>query len=127
MATAAAANPTTMRPRREMQEVKAPEMFKFTKQGQELAGVLINLEPVTVKAGTDNRESQTIEYMIRDERGERITFLGTNDLNKKIQPDHIGHWIQVRYERDDNSFTKPGQSAAKVFKVQASKEKEPGY
>lgn len=119
MATAPA---TPMRQRREMVEAKAAEMFKFTKQGQELNGVLISIEPVTVKG-----ESQTLEYMLQDDRGNRVTFLGTNDLNKKIQPAHIGHFLGIRYEHDDNSFTKPGQSAAKVFKVLVSKEKEPGF
>ena len=65
--------------------------------------------------------------MLQDDRGQRLTFLGTNDLDKKIQPAHIGHWLDIRYERDDTSFQKPGQSAAKVFKVLVSKEKEPGF
>jgi hypothetical protein len=68
-----------------------------------------------------------MEYMLRDEKGERVTFLGTNDLDKKLQPVHIGHWLDIRYEKDDTSFQKPGQSAMKVFKVLVSKEKEPGY
>jgi hypothetical protein len=121
MATA----PTTMQPRRKMREIKAPEMFKFTKQGQFIAGVLINLEPVTVK--NESGASQTIEYTLRMENGERLTFLGTNDLNKKIQPEYIGYWHEIRYERDDNSFQKPGQSAAKIFKVTVAEEKEPGF
>lgn len=111
------------RPRREMVEAKAPEMFKFTKQGQELAGVLINLEPVAIK-NNDGRESQTIEYTLREDNGNRVTFLGTNDLNKKINPDMIGHFLGIRWEGEDNSFTKPGQNAAKVFRVLVSKEKE---
>jgi len=111
-----------MRARREMVEAKAPEMIKFTRPGQEVAGVLVNLEPVTVKG-----DSQTIEYTLQDESGERMTFLGTNDLNKKLRPDYIGHFIGIRYEKDDDSFTRPGQSAAKVFKVFVSKEKEPGF
>ncbi len=104
-----------------MLEAKAPEMFKFTKQGETLSGTLINIEPTIVK------EKNALEYMLQDDRGGRITFLGTNDLDKKIQPAHIGHWLDIRYERDDNSFTKPGQSAAKIFKVMVSKEKEPGF
>jgi hypothetical protein len=115
------ATPITNRARREMQEVKAPEMFKFTKPGEILSGVLLNIEPTTV------REKAAIEYMLQDDRGQRLTFLGTNDLDKKIQPAHIGHWLDIRYERDDNSFTKPGQSAAKIFKVLVSKEKEAGF
>lgn len=120
MATAPA-TPITNKPRREMNEVNAPEMFKFTRPGETLSGVLINIEPTTVN------DKQAIEYMLQNDSGQRFTCLGTNDLNKKIQPAHIGHWLDIRYERDDTSFQKPGQSAAKVFKVLASKEKEPGF
>lgn len=120
---ATASTPINRTPhRREFVEAKAAEMFKFTRPGQIVEGTLLSIEPITVKG-----ESQTLEYMLQDERGERITFLGTNDLNKKIQPAHIGHFMAIRYERDDDSFTKPGQSAAKVFKVMVSKEKEPGF
>jgi|SRR5579872_3456840 len=125
MATAPA-TPITNNRRRELIEAKAPEMFKFTKQGQELSGILINIEPTTVKQ-QNGEESHTLEYMLQDDKGDRMTFLGTNDLNKKIQPAHIGHFLAIRYEKDDTSFTKPGQSAAKVFKVLVSKDKEPGY
>jgi hypothetical protein len=120
-----ATQPITQKPRREMREIKAPEMFKFTKMGQTIEGVLINLEPVTVK--NESGSSQTIEYTFRLDNGGRLTFLGTNDLNKKIQAEYLGFWHEVRYERDDNSFTKPGQSAAKIFKVTVAKEKERGY
>ena len=113
--------PQETKPRRQMQEVKAPEQFQFTKQGQVLSGVLISIEPVTVK------EKPAIEYMFRDEKGERVTCLGTNDLDKKLQPAHIGHWLDIRYEGDNSSFQKPGQSAMKIFKVLVSKDKEPGF
>jgi hypothetical protein len=118
MATATA---TPIQPRREMVEVKAPEMYKFTRQGDTIGGVLISIEPTTVK------EKTAMEYMLQDERGQRLTFLGTNDLDKKLHPGHIGHWLQIRYERDDTSFQKQGQSPAKIFKVAVSKEKEPGF
>ncbi len=117
MATA----PATPITRRAMQEVKAPEQFTFNKQGQLAAGVLISIEPVPVKG------KQAMEYLFQAEGGGRFTCLGTADLDKKLTPQHIGHYIEIRYERDDNSFTKPGQSAMKVFKVQVSKEKEPGF
>lgn len=54
-------------------------------QGQILSGILISIEPVTVK------EKPAMEYMFRDEKGGRVTCLGTNDLDKKLQPVHIGH------------------------------------
>jgi|SRR5579871_3299362 hypothetical protein len=107
--------------RREMQEVKAPEMFQFTQSGQSIRGVLVSIEPTTVK-GKD-----AIEYMFINETGTRFTCLGTADLNKKIHPGLIGHWLDIRYESDDSSFQKPGQTAMKVFKVLASKEREEGF
>jgi hypothetical protein len=110
-----------MKPRRQMEEVKAPEQFQFSKQGQEIGGVLIDIDQVTVK------DKPTMQYTVHTENGARFTFLGTNDLDKKIQPAHIGHWLDIRYERDDASFQKPGQSAMKIFKVLVSKEKEPGF
>jgi hypothetical protein len=35
--------------------------------------------------------------------------------------------VEIRYESDDASFQKPGQSPMKVFKVLVAKEKEPGF
>lgn len=121
MATAPVAQAAGPQSVRRMVEVKAPEMYQFSKQGQEIEGVLINIEPTMVK------DKQALEYMIGLPNGQRLTFLGTNDLNKKIHPGHIGHWMKIRYENDDNSFTKPGQSPAKVFKVLVGAEKEPGF
>lgn len=105
--------------RGKMTEVKAPEMFQFTKEGQVVEGVLITIEPTTVKG------KEAIEYLLENEKHERITFLGTADLNKKINPGHIGHWLAVRYESTDSSFQKEGQSPMKVFKVLVSENKAP--
>jgi hypothetical protein len=102
--------------RREMVEVKAPEQFQFTKPGQVLEGFLRQIEPTMIKG------KEAIEYLFENEDGVRVTCLGTADLNKKINPNHIGHWIQIRYEKDDSSFQKEGQSPMKIFKVLVSKE-----
>jgi hypothetical protein len=115
------ATPISTRPRREMQEVKAPEQFQFTNQGQTVSGVLISIEPVEIKG------KSAIEYMFVQENGDRLTCLGTNDLNKKLHPGHIGHFVLIRYESDDKSFQKEGQSPMKIFKVSVAKEKEPGF
>jgi hypothetical protein len=120
MATAPA-TPIRQDWRGKMTEVKAPEMFQFATQGQTIEGVLLSIESTTVK------DKEAIEYMFQNERGERITCLGTADLNKKIHPGHIGHWLVVRYETDDASFQKAGQSAMKKFRVQASEGKAPGF
>lgn len=120
---AAAQTPITpARPRREMgQELRAPEQFMFTKQGQFAEGVLLSIEPVTVKG------KQAVEYLFQTDGGGRFTCLGTADLDKKITPNHIGYFLQIRYERDDDSFTKPGQNPMKVFRIVPAKEKEAGF
>jgi len=110
-----------------MVEATAPEMFQFTKEGQIISGVLISIEPTKITDKKTGDEKAAIEYMLANEKGERITFLGMNDLNKKIVPGHIGHSMDIRYERNDFSFVKPGQSPAKLFKVLVAKEKEPGF
>jgi len=112
---------TPMKPRPKMVERKAPELFQFSKQGQSITGVLLSVEPTEVKG------KQAIEYLFAGENRERFTMLGTADLNKKIRPEDIGHLVEIRYERDDTSFQKPGQSAMKVFKVSVSEEREPGF
>ena len=103
--------------RRDMIEVKAPELFQFTKPGQVLEGRLVSIEPVLVKS------KEAIEYLF-ESNGVRASCLGTADLNKKLNPAHIGHWVVIRYENDDSSFQKEGQSAMKCFKVLVSKEPE---
>lgn len=120
MATAAN-NPTQMKPRRQMEEIKAPELFQFKKTGDLIAGVLLQIEP----KGIGDKVVQ--EYTMRLENGMMITFLATNDLAKKLRGEHVGHYCEVRYESDDSSFQKQNQSAMKVFKVLVAKEKEPGF
>ena len=122
-----ATQPATPITRRQMVEATAPEMFQFNKIGQDIEGVLLSIEPRSVTDKKTGEQKEAIEYMLGNAKGERITFLGMNDLNKKIVPGHIGHYLNIRYERDDSSFTKQGQSPAKIFKVLVAKDKEPGF
>jgi hypothetical protein len=118
MATSPAGQP---KPRREMQEVKAPDQFKFDKEGATLEGVFLSIEPKIVN------EKQVNEYMFQLDNGERATCLGMADLDRKIEPKYLGHFMSIRYERDDGSFQKPGQSKMKVFKVTVDKNIAPGF
>jgi hypothetical protein len=117
MATAPA---PPMRARREMQEVNAPDQFQFTEMRRTLSGILIDIDQVTVK------DKPTMQYTFRDEDGKRTTFLATYDLQRKIEPGHIGHWMTITYEGEDHTIKTQG-SPLRKFKVQASKEKEPGF
>jgi hypothetical protein len=118
MATASS-GPQGLKSRREMQEVKAPQQIQFTKQGQSVSGFLISMEPAMVKG------KQVIEYLFqREDTGERFTCLGTADLDKKLHPGLVGHFVQIRYATDDSSFQKADQNPMKVFEVKVSKERE---
>jgi hypothetical protein len=120
MATAPV-GPQSVKPEWDMKEVKAPVQFQFSKIGQIAEGILISIEPVTVKG------KETLEYLFQAEGGGRFTMLDTADLHKKINPDHVGRNVEVTYQSDDASFQKPGQSAMKVFRVRASEQKAPGF
>jgi len=104
-----------------MQEVKAPEQFKFAKQGARLVGILVSIDQKTVGG------KPTMEYTFDLLNKDRITCLGTADLDKKIQAKHLGHRMDILYETDDASFQKAGQNAMKVFKVLYEPQAELGY
>ena len=106
--------------RREMQEVKAPEMFQFTKDNSRIEGVLLGLSSATVKG------KETLQYLMQDLDGNRFTFLATYDLARKITPQHVGHWLIVVYEGEDPDVKTQGLPLRR-FRVQVSKDKEPGF
>lgn len=118
MATAVAGQPQEVR-RREMQVVSAPEMFQFTEEHRTLSGVFIDIAEVEVKG------KQTTQYTLQDGT-RRFTFLATYDLQRKIQALHAGHWMTITYEGEDPTVQTQG-SPLRKFKVQVSKEKEPGF
>jgi hypothetical protein len=109
-----------VKPRREMEEVQAPAMFQFSDQQRTLSGVFMDIAEVTIKG------RPTIQYMLQDEEGRRVTFLATYDLQRKIQAIHAGHWMTITYEGEDPSVQTQG-SPLRKFKVQVSKDKEPGF
>ena len=121
MGTAATGSEITNRRNgREMCEVRAPEMFQFTKDNSRLEGVFLGISRVSVKG------KETTQYMIQDCEGNRFTFLATFDLARKIQPVHVGHWLSVMYEGEDPDVKTQG-SPMRRFRVAVSKEKEPEF
>jgi hypothetical protein len=126
MATAPATPISTKR--REMQDVKAPTMFQFSEKDPHMSGALLGVSPVTVN------EKEAVQYMVRGEGGKIYTFLGTYEIDQKIQlwtADHpgespVGHWLEIRYEGEDPSVKTQGNRLRR-FRVQVSKDKEPGF
>lgn len=121
MATAqVGSRPEEVKPRREMIEVRGPELFAFSDQHRTLSGVFIGIAEVTVKG------KATTQYMLQDDFGARYTFLATYDLLRKIQPAHAGHWMTIVYEGEDHTIETQG-SPLRKFKVTVSKEREAGF
>jgi hypothetical protein len=93
-------------------EVAAPEIIKWEKPGERLAGVLIQIAKVNI----DNRP--VIQYTLA--LGERrFKFLGSFDLTQKITQGMIGCQMRTQYLGQDRSITGgPNNTPMKVFSVQ---------
>ena len=121
MATAPVATPHAPKPRREMSERTAPEMFQFSDRDRHVQGVLVHIGQVEVKG------KPATQYTLENpENGKRVTFLSTYDLDRKIRPNDLGHYLMVTYEGEDTSIATQG-SPMKKFRVQISADKETGY
>jgi hypothetical protein len=83
-----------------MAEVKAPEMYQFTRENSCHEDVFLGMPRVTV---------DTTPYMLQDSEGNLFTSLATFDLAKKIQQRHLGHGISTTYE---NSIRKSNPRTA---------------
>lgn len=102
---------------REYAEVRGPRMVQFTAAGQDIEGVLLAIQRVTVK------EKPTIQYLLKLDDGSLATFLATYDLLRKIRPEHMGHALLVRYEGEDHEVKTQG-SPLRRFKVMVSNDRE---
>jgi hypothetical protein len=91
-------------------EVRAPEQFKFSTPGQKIQGVLVSMASHTVKG------KKVLQYTVRKENGDRVTFLATWDLARKIERRALGHPIYVEFVGDHDSIESNGNKA-KVFRV----------
>ena len=109
---------------RKMHEVKDAELFQFTRLGQTLEGVLVSIEPVTLKG-----QAGKLKYFFEQpENKTRMSCLGVTDLNKKIQPGYLGYWIEIRYESDLKLPNQPAENSdMKIFNVSVAETIERGY
>lgn len=106
-----------VKPKRDMYEVEGPQMFQFDKEGAGIEGVLLSIQNVTVKGKT------TRQYTLRDDEGKVWTFLATYDIAQKLTEQHIGHFVFVRYEGEDNNVQTQGNKLRR-FKVFVSRARE---
>lgn len=125
MATAPVAQ-VPSKPRREMHEVKAPELFSFNDENPWIGGVLRAMAMIELTDKQTGQVKEAMQYIIVTEEGQSYKLLATYDLTQKIGPEHVGHYVDIRYEGEDRSVRTQGNPLRK-FRVQVSKEKEPGF
>ena len=95
-----------------MIERKEPEFIKFA-EGEVVEGILKSIERIQV--GTPAKDA--IRYTVADvATGELSSFLGCYQIDTKLRRDDLGHYITVRYEGEDSSVRRNGNSM-KRFKV----------
>ena len=115
------------RPDEGMHEVKEPEFIQWKRQGQDVTGVLVSIDPTTVKDKETEERKPVMSYMFVGMDGQRFRFLGNDDLDKKIWPRYLGFKLYIKYETDDTSRQQQGQNARKVFRVMAGNHPAPGF
>lgn len=90
----------------------APELIKWEKQGETIAGVLMSITSIVLSG------KKVPQFMLA--LGEKqFKFLGTFDLCQKLSRRHIGCQIRVKYlGEDENIKGGPNNQPMKVFSVQ---------
>lgn len=95
--------------------LQAPDMMKFERPGQSLAGRLQLVGPIQLKG------KNVIQYTIAHDDGRKTKLLGTYDLVQKLGREHIGCLVRITYRGEDPEIRR-GENAMKVFDVQVKRD-----
>jgi hypothetical protein len=110
----------------EQEEVQGREIFKFSKEGDAVSGILMGLESKSVTVERDGRKrtdmAKVAVFAEVDDDGELTgaefeTLVGV-DLLGKIKEDKRGHYFTIRWTESMKTGT---GNTMKVFKVNCSK------
>lgn len=93
-------------------EVHAPDLVKWDKPGETIAGVLMAVATVTLSG------KKVPQFLLA--LGEKqLKFLGTYDICQKLTRSHVGCQIRIKYlGEDENIRGGPNNQPMKVFSVQ---------
>jgi len=98
------------------EEREEPRFIQF-RTGDAVEGILLAVEEVNIKG------KRAMKYYVQ-EPGIKIKtcFLGTHQINMKLDFSDIGHPVRIRCEGED-TMVKRGENCMKVFKIQVAKER----
>jgi hypothetical protein len=97
----------------EMEEREEPKFIRFT-TGDVCEGVLVLIEKAIVN------KRPAVRYTVRLDDGSEVSFIGTNQLNRKLRAEDAGHAVEIICEGEDQNV-KRGDNCMKLFKVKVSK------
>ena len=97
------------KPGGEMKEILDPKFIQFG-DGEEIEGVLVKYERIFVN------KKNCARYTVRDANGDLSSFLGTYQIDSKLQPHHLGHRVRIHCEGVDRNVSRYGNSM-KLFRV----------
>jgi hypothetical protein len=83
--------------------------FVIFNPGDVVEGTLVEIERIQVKG------KPGLRYTL-DDHGQLYRFLGTYQINEKLQMGDIGKWVRVRYEGENRSVERAG-NRMRIFRV----------
>ena len=92
----------------EMVERKEPQFVQFN-MGDVVEGILLKIERLRVQS------KPALRYTVDDD-GQLYSFLGTYQINEKLQVSDIGKRVQIRYDGEDTSVIRAG-NRMRIFRI----------
>lgn len=93
-------------------ELHGPELIKWDKPGEQIAGVLTRIESIPING------KRVPEYTLQF-GDTRLKFLGTFDIVQQLGPEYRGCAVRIKYLGEDESVRGgPNNSPMKRFSIQ---------
>ncbi len=108
------------------EERKDARKIEFA-EGVQVVGILTDVKRIQVKDSKTGILKPAVRYTVREQGEEEPGFFfGTYQIDEKLSPRDVGHFISVTCKGEDKAVSRNG-NAMKVFAVQVSKEAAPGW
>ena len=95
-----------------METREDPRFVQFAK-GEVVSGVLLSIQSFRIG------DKPCVRYVVKEDSGERVSFIGTYQINQKLRPSDPGHRISVECTGEDEAV-KRGENCMKTFIVKVS-------
>jgi hypothetical protein len=102
----------------EMEERKEPEFVRFN-EGDAIEGILMIIDKGMITG------KPIVRYTVRRADGSEVAFIGTNQINRKLRLEDLGHRVQIICTGEDPNV-KRGDNCMKLFTIRVSKSRASG-